>query len=491
MLVNGSILLFGSRLRLCNLILGFPFYVFSLNIPNTACNFSSVCVMYLLVVMFVQDLVSMLLLSRPDPDPPPLNLPPDPLVVAPRFDPPDPSDPPDPPDLSLSRCQPPLSVDVALKTSGLAGSAVVSFGVCLSTGWCSLLPGLVFQLELWLSSARTCSSLVLATVDAGRPPPFTDLLNPSVPLVILLCALDIKCRYDFLFSLTDGSFMPLVGKSLALVRFTTAVCSPLPSLTQDIESLMIIFSCEILSSMVVSSSPAFCLDRSVFSALSCSAFMLLMSSGLSHPLPVPVSSPCGYIGDTFVSHVEPFTAVCRPLLVFVLNFDVIRWLSLPLWQVEELVLELSIQRLNIVVLSTLFFVEHVFFPYFPLLFSGCVAGSIVSKLTDTLLSRLRKGSANWCHVTYALTAIFLIVNSTPVVVSVSGYRSLNVLSKSHSSISNLGSFDVEVRGLLHDFSYLGVIIALILCMFVLRFVIAVCLAGLALLSSTLNNYSMD
>ncbi|XP_056864677.1 uncharacterized protein LOC130511550 isoform X2 [Raphanus sativus] len=293
MLVNGSILLFGSRLRLCNLILGFPFYVFSLNIPNTACNFSSVCVMYLLVVMFVQDLVSMLLLSRPDPDPPPLNLPPDPLVVAPRFDPPDPSDPPDPPDLSLSRCQPPLSVDVALKTSGLAGSAVVSFGVCLSTGWCSLLPGLVFQLELWLSSARTCSSLVLATVDAGRPPPFTDLLNPSVPLAILLCALDIKCRYDFLFSLTDGSFMPLVGKSLALVRFTTAVCSPLPSLTQDIESLMIIFSCEILSSMVVSSSPAFCLDRSVFSALSCSAFMLLMSSGLSHPLPVPVSSPCG------------------------------------------------------------------------------------------------------------------------------------------------------------------------------------------------------
>ena len=118
---------------------------------------------------------------------------------------------------------------------------------------------------------------------------------------------------------------------------------------------------------------------------------------------------------------------------------------------------------------------------------------LCSKLTDTLLSGFRKGLANWSLVTYALTAEFMIVYSTLGVVPILDFRALYMLSKSLCSISNLCIIGVEGRGLLHDFSCLAMVFALILCVFVIYFVITVCLAGLAFLSIiiTLNNCSMD
>ncbi|KAF8050138.1 hypothetical protein N665_2038s0011 [Sinapis alba] len=291
----------------------------------------------------------------------------------------------------------------------------------------------------------------------------------------------------------DARSPPL--KSSDLPRFLTAVCS---LFSGDIGSLISIYACEILSLLVGLSSATSSFNRPVFSASSCStALLLIMSLGLRSHASVLVSSSWCYdstrvcIDDILFTLVQSFTAVCRPLLVVTLDYDSIRWLSLPLWQCEELIFDLSIQPLSLVVFLTFSFMEHVFFPYFPLVFSGGVAGSIASKHIDILMSSFRKDLANWCHVAYALSAEFLIVYSTFVVVPILGFRALNLLSKSPCIISSHSIIDVEDRGLLHDFSCLGVMIAPILCMLVLRLVIAVCLAGLALLSSILNNCSMD
>lgn len=87
--------------------------------------------------------------------------------------------------------------------------------------------------------------------------------------------------------------------------------------------------------------------------------------------PILVASPPS------LTLVRVITAVCSLLHVFTPNYDSIRWLSLPLWQYEELVFDISTQPLNLGVFSTFSFMELVFFLYSPLVFSGGVAGSIV------------------------------------------------------------------------------------------------------------------
>ncbi|KAF8102697.1 LOW QUALITY PROTEIN: hypothetical protein N665_0197s0057 [Sinapis alba] len=343
---------------------------------------------------------------------------------------------------------------------------------------------------LWLSSSS------FTFTDAGSPPlKSSDLPDYSISFAKLLCSLQNMCGYDVLITPIMCSLMFFIGTSLALVRVITAVCS---LCFVDIGSLIFTSSCELLSSRVGPRSAVYCLNRTVLSASSCSAaLMLIMSLGFSASLPVPISSCCCYdstrvrVNDILFALVQSSTVVYSPLHLFTPNYDSIRWFSLPMWQCEELIFDISTQSLNLGVFSTFSFMELGCFPYPPLVFSGCVAGSIVSKLTYTLLSGFRKGLAKWSLVTYALTAEFMIVYSTLCVVSILGFRALYMLSKSLSSISSFCIIGVEDRGLLHDFSCLAMMFAFILGLFVLRFVITVCLAGLALLLFTLNNCSMD
>ncbi|KAF2545283.1 hypothetical protein F2Q70_00019079 [Brassica cretica] len=120
--------------------------------------------------------------------------------------------------------------------------------------------------------------------------------------------------------------------------------------------------------------------------------------------------------------------------------------------------------------------------------SGFVSGSKTFKIRDTSdIEVLIKGSSKWCSISYVCVAISRIVNCALAAVSISGIISLNVVFNSQGLLS-LCSLVVETRGLLHAISYLSVLYASILLCFI---VIVVCLARMALLSCSINTFSLN
>ncbi|CAF1769503.1 unnamed protein product [Brassica oleracea] len=127
-------------------------------------------------------------------------------------------------------------------------------------------------------------------------------------------------------------------------------------------------------------------------------------------------------------------------------------------------------------------------PKFLLVLRSSVAGSLVLKIRDTSIYVLIKGSANWCLITSAFVADYLIVKCAFVAVSVSSFRSLYVFYISQGYISIFSLIGVEFRRLLYHISCLCVMYAYIYLCFSMcsAFVIAVSFTSMALLSSIVN-----
>ncbi|KAG2269100.1 hypothetical protein Bca52824_063655 [Brassica carinata] len=88
-------------------------------------------------------------------------------------------------------------------------------------------------------------------------------------------------------------------------------------------------------------------------------------------------------------------------------------------------------------------------PKFLLVLRSSVAGSLVLKIGDTSIYVLIKGSANWCLITSAFVADYVIVKCAFVAIQPQGY------------ISIFSSIGLEFRGLLYLISCLCVIMTLL------------------------------
>ncbi|CAF2053797.1 unnamed protein product [Brassica napus] len=97
-------------------------------------------------------------------------------------------------------------------------------------------------------------------------------------------------------------------------------------------------------------------------------------------------------------------------------------------------------------------------PKFLLVLRSSVAGSLVLKIRDTSIYVLIKGSANWCLITSAFVADYVIVKCAFVAVSVSSFRSLYVFYISSGYISIFSSIGIEFRG------FSTILVAYVLCM---------------------------
>ncbi|CAF1860792.1 unnamed protein product [Brassica napus] len=165
----------------------------------------------------------------------------------------------------------------------------------------------------------------------------------------------------------------------------------------------------------------------------------------------------------------PFTAVCICSSIFVV------FKSFQLWQLNGLMHHISI---HCPVSSVMKFVH---LPISSSTLCGFVAGSVMLKIRDT---------SNTEVLIKGFVAMLKIVDCALVAASILGIISLIVVSNFQGVVSLYSSMVVEIRGLLDVISCLSVLYAPILLCCICFFVLAVCLAYVALFSCFMNTFSI-
>ncbi|CAN7017669.1 unnamed protein product [Brassica oleracea var. botrytis] len=125
--------------------------------------------------------------------------------------------------------------------------------------------------------------------------------------------------------------------------------------------------------------------------------------------------------------------------------------------------------------------EFVHLPISSSTLCGFVAGSVMLKIRDT---------SNTEVLIKGFVAMLKIVDCALVAASILGIISLIVVSNFQGVVSLYSSMVVEIRGLLDVISCLSVLYAPILLCCICFFVLAVCLAYVALFSCFMNTFSI-
>ena len=168
----------------------------------------------------------------------------------------------------------------------------------------------------------------------------------------------------------------------------------------------------------------------------------------------------------------PFTAVCS-LFTAVCSSIFVVFKSFQLWQLNGLMHHISI---HCMVSSVMEFVP---LPISSSSLCGFVAGSVMLKIRDT---------SNTEVLIKGFVAMLKIVDCAIVDASILGIISLIVVSNFQGVVLLYSSMVVEIRGLLDVISCLSVLYAPILLCCICVFVLAVCLAYLALFSCFMNTW---
>ncbi|CAN6852717.1 unnamed protein product [Brassica oleracea var. botrytis] len=188
----------------------------------------------------------------------------------------------------------------------------------------------------------------------------------------------------------------------------------------------------------------------------------------------------------YLALVRPSTAV-RSLFIVLCSytFAVFKSFCVQLWQLDGLMSYISIHPvdrvLSDVYYPSSFFMELVSLPVSSTTLCGFGAGSSMLEIRDTSNAEvLIKGCLTMLR----------IVNCAFAAVSISGFISKFVVFNSQGFVSLFSSMVVEFRGLLYVIGFLSVVFAPIFICCICFFVIVVSLAMMAMLSCSVNTFSI-
>ncbi|CAF2036868.1 unnamed protein product, partial [Brassica rapa] len=392
---------------------------------------------------------------------------------------PDPPEPPDPPSSPV-------------RTSNRSFSPVKALILCKShiINGVSFLDRSVFSKRFSISSFHllllSSASESFMSPDLNMKFSQISVYSASGVLWLSISSLILVLRSSSTSVPVAGLLVPGLGSSNG---FITAECSLFLWVSLSPVAVTVCFTSQLVNLVVASCTGCSALiTTSCFIHLPTIQVVSLRFSNLFTGVVLIVLECCPGLSLVLV---RPFTAVCCLFTALCSSaYAILKYFCILLWQLDGVMSDISIPWVLFVDIycSLSSSMECVPFLISSSTLSGFVSGSKTFKIRDTSdIEVLIKGSSKWCSIAYVCVAISRIVNCALAAVSISGIISLNVVFNSQDLLS-LCSLVVETRGPLHAISCLSVLYASILLCFI---VIVVCLARMALLSCSVNTFSLN
>ncbi|CAH8315198.1 unnamed protein product [Eruca vesicaria subsp. sativa] len=299
---------------------------------------------------------------------------------------------------------------------------------------------------------------------------FSQTIFKSLDLESLLLNLDFGISVDVV------SLGYVGDTSFASKRLLLAVCSL--SLCRCVDS----GSHNSFSGKIIYLQLQFIKLVKVFVAITGGSFphSLLLNQGFSQ------KSLSLFFSNGLISLVWHIPFVCPFTVLYSSTFVVFKSFCVQLWQLNGLMFHISIHPVDRVLSDVYYysgslFMELVSLPISSTTLCGFGAGSLMLKIRDT---------SNTEVLIKGCLAMLKIVNCALAAVSISGSISLSVVSNSQGFVSLVSCMVVEFRGLLYIISCLSVVFAPIFMCCICFHVIVVSLAKMAMLSGSVNTFSI-